>query len=108
MVLKSVGVLSAAKIVGLMYAILGLIMGLLFAAIFSMIPMSEANPDMPGWLAPMFGTSAIIIAPIFYGCMGFVGGAIAAVVYNALSGMMGGLELRLESTTSSPGAPTRP
>jgi hypothetical protein len=34
MVLKSVGVLSAAKIVGLMYAILGLIMGLLFAASF--------------------------------------------------------------------------
>ena len=31
MVLKSVGVLSAAKIVGLMYAILGLIMGLIFA-----------------------------------------------------------------------------
>ena len=102
MVLKSVGVLSAAKIVGLMYAILGLIMGLFFAAIFSMIPMNDAaNPDMPTWLAPMFGTGAILIMPIFYGCMGFVGGAIAAVVYNALSGMMGGLELRLETTTKA-------
>jgi hypothetical protein len=99
MVLKSVGVLSAAKIVGLMYAILGLIMGLFFAAVFSMIPMSDANPEMPTWLAPMFGTGAILIMPIFYGCMGFVGGAIAAVIYNALSGMMGGLELRLETTT---------
>ena len=100
MVLKSVGVLSAAKIVGLMYAILGLIMGLFFAAIFSMIPMADAsNSEMPTWLAPMFGTGAILIMPIFYGCMGFVGGAIAAVVYNALSGMMGGLELRLETAT---------
>ena len=99
MVLKSVGVLSAAKIVGLMYAILGLIMGLLFAAVFSMIPMGDANPEMPTWLAPMFGTGAILIMPIFYGCMGFVGGAIAAVVYNGLSGMMGGLELKLETTT---------
>jgi hypothetical protein len=100
MVLKSIGVLSAAKIVGLMYAILGLIMGLVFAGVFAMIPMADtANPDFPGWLAPMFGTGAIVIAPIFYGCMGFVGGAIAAVIYNALSGMMGGLELKLETTT---------
>jgi hypothetical protein len=101
MVLKSVGVLSAAKIVGLMYAILGLIMGLVFAGFFAMIPMAggETNPDMPTWLAPMFGTGAILMMPIVYGCMGFVGGAIAAVIYNALSGMMGGLELRLETTT---------
>jgi hypothetical protein len=100
MVLKSVGVLSAAKIVGLMYAILGLIMGLVFAAFFAMIPMADpGNAEMPTWLAPMFGTGAILIMPIFYGCMGFVGGAVAAVVYNALSGMMGGLELKLETTT---------
>ena len=100
MVLKSVGVLSAAKIVGLMYAILGLIGGLFFAAFFAIIPMgATANPDTPTWLAPMFGTSAILIMPIVYGCMGFIGGAIAAVIYNALSGMMGGLELRLETTT---------
>ena len=100
MVLKSVGVLSAAKIVGLMYAILGLIAGLFFAAIFSIIPMADAgatNPGIPAWFAPMFGTGAILIMPIVYGCMGFVGGAIAAVIYNALSGMMGGLELRLET-----------
>jgi len=102
MVLKSVGVLSAAKIVGLMYAILGLVMGLFFAAVFSMIPMSDAaNPEMPTWLAPMFGTGAILIMPIFYGCMGFVGGAIAAVIYNALARMMGGLELKLETTTGT-------
>ena len=102
MVLKSVGVLSAAKIVGLMYAILGLIMGLLFAAVFSMIPMSDAaNPDFPTWLAPMFGTGAILMMPIFYGCMGFVGGAIAAGIYNALARMMGGLELKLETTTGT-------
>jgi hypothetical protein len=103
MVLKSIGVLSAAKIVGLMYAILGLIAGLLMAAFFALIPMAGGgtNPDLPAWLAPMFGTGALLIMPLLYGCMGFVGGAIAAVVYNALSGMMGGLELRLETTTKT-------
>ena len=100
MVLKSIGVLSAAKIVGVMYAVLGLIAGLFFAAFFAMIPMADAgNSEMPAWLAPMFGTGALVLMPVFYGCMGFVGGAIAAVIYNALSGVMGGLELRLETTT---------
>ena len=100
MVLKSIGVLSAAKIVGFMYAVLGLVMGLIFAAIFSLIPaVAGGNSDMPGWLAPMFGMGAIVIMPIFYGCMGFIGGALGAVIYNALAGMMGGLELRLEATT---------
>lgn len=100
MVLKSIGVLSAAKIVGVMYAVLGLFMGLIFAAIFSLIPAAAGpNSEMPGWLAPMFGMGSIVVAPIFYGCMGFIGGALGAVIYNALAGMMGGLELGLEATT---------
>ncbi len=100
MVLKSIGVLSAAKIVGIMYALLGLVMGLIFAAIFSLVPAAAGpNSDMPSWLAPMFGMGAIVVAPIFYGCMGFIGGALGAVIYNALAGAIGGLELRLETTT---------
>lgn len=100
MVLKSIGVLSAAKIVGFMYAVLGLIMGLIFAAVFSMVPAAAGgSSELPGWLAPMFGVGAIVIMPIFYGCMGFIGGALAAVIYNTLAGAMGGLELRLEATT---------
>jgi hypothetical protein len=105
MVLKSIGVLSAAKIVGFMYAVMGLIMGLLFAAIFSLIPAAAsvggASSDVPSWLAPMFGMGAIVAMPIFYGVMGFIGGAIGAVIYNALAGVMGGLELRLEATTKA-------
>ena len=103
MVLKSIGVLSAAKIVGLMYVVLGLIMGVLFAVIFSLIPASfdtAAGPaEMPRFFGPVFGVGAIVIMPIFYGVIGFVGGALAAVIYNAFAGMIGGLELRLEPTT---------
>ena len=100
MVLKSVGVLSAAKIVGVMYAVMGLIMGLVFAAVFSMIPM--ANPgggtDVPAWIAPMFGVGSIVFMPIVYGLMGFIGGAIGAVIYNMLAAVIGGLVLNLEPT----------
>jgi len=99
MVLKSIGVMSAAKVVGVLYAVMGLLMGLVFGTLFSLIPAMSADADMPRWLAPMFGFGAIVFMPIVYGVMGFVGGAIAALIYNGLAGVIGGLELRLESPT---------
>jgi hypothetical protein len=99
MVLKSIGVMSAAKIVGVMYAALGLVAGLMFAGLSSMFAASAGSqPDFPGWIAPIFGVGAIVIMPLVYGLCGFIGGAIGAVIYNAFAGMMGGLELRLEPT----------
>src|SRR5262245_57649514 len=99
MVLKSIGVMSAAKVVGVLYAVMGLLLGLVFGALFSLIPAMATGRegDVPGWLAPMFGFGAIIFMPVLYGICGFVGGAIAALVYNALAGIIGGLELRLEA-----------
>jgi hypothetical protein len=101
MVLKSIGVMSAAKVVGVLYAVMGILMGVLFGAIFALIPAMASGPngDVPGWLAPMFGFGAIVFMPVVYGIMGFIGGAIAAAIYNALAGVIGGLELRLESPT---------
>ena len=103
MVLKSIGVLSAAKVVGVLYAVMGLLMGVVFGAVFAMIP-AMAGPEgqgVPGWLAPMFGFGAIVFMPIVYGICGFIGGAIAAAIYNGLAGVIGGLELRLESPTKA-------
>ena len=99
MVLKSIGVMSAAKIVAVMYAVMGLIGGLMFAAIFSMIPLATQGPEAPpSWLAPMFGVGSILIMPVVYGVIGFCVGAIGAVIYNGLAGVIGGLELRLEQS----------
>ena len=94
MILKRVGVLSVAKIGGIINAVMGLIIGLFMGAMFSLMPMN--NPDMPSWLAPSFGAGAVVFMPIMYGMFGFVGGAIGAVVYNLFAGMVGGLELHLE------------
>ena len=101
MVLKSIGVLSVAKIVGVMYAVMGLIMGMFFAAIFSFIPAMAPTGDaqIPSWIAPMFGLGSIVIMPIMYGLMGFIFGAIGGVIYNLLAGALDGLELHLEPAT---------
>ena len=97
MVLKSIGVLSAAKIAAVMYMVMGFLAGLFFAAIFSMMPAGLEGPDAPpAFLAPMFGIGAIVIMPVMYGAIGFCVGAVGALIYNALAGVIGGVELRLE------------
>jgi hypothetical protein len=98
MVLKRIGVLSMAKIAGILYAAIGVLVGLLFAFISSLAGMAGAhmNPDMPGWFAPMFGVGAIVFLPVIYGVMGFITGALGAAIYNLFSGMIGGVELELE------------
>lgn len=97
MVIKSVGVLSVGK----MYAAISAAMGLLFGiivAVFSMagFGMGLADESPNAFLAPIFGVGAVIALPIFYGCMGFVAGAVGALFYNAFAGMVGGVEIQTE------------
>ena len=97
MVVRRIGVFSVAKIGAILYAAIGLLIGLCFAAVFSILPMA-ARPDqgMPGWLGSMFGVGAIVFMPIMYGIGGFVGGAISATLYNLFAGMVGGVEVEFE------------
>jgi hypothetical protein len=99
MVLRKVGVGSAAKLSGAMYAAMGLIAGA-FIALFasvggSMASMVESDESAPAWLGAIFGVGAIVILPVLYGVMGFIVGAIAAAIYNLVAGLVGGLDLDL-------------
>jgi hypothetical protein len=98
MVLKRIGVLSMAKMAAVLYAVMGLVGGLMFATVFSLIGFAgpTTDPDFPAWLAPMFGIGSIVILPIVYGVIGAIAGTIGALVYNAFAGMVGGIELHLE------------
>ena len=86
---KRIGVLSLAKILGLLYAILGLIIGALLS-LFSVTGFVGAAD-----VGLFFGTASIIIFPILYGVMGFVGGLITAFFYNFIAGKIGGLEVEI-------------
>jgi hypothetical protein len=88
---------SAFKVGLVVYAFLGLIIGVCMA-LFSMVAGSLgslAGGGTPGArvLGFGFGLSAIIIFPILYGIIGGIGGAIGAVVYNLAAGWVGGLEV---------------
>lgn len=97
MVIRRVDPLSAGKIAGLLYAMIGL----LFGAVFSVIGMAGAtfaseSGDGAPFLGALFGVGAIIVLPIFYGVLGFIAFAIGAVLYNVLAGMVGGLRVEVE------------
>ena len=92
MVLRRIGALSAGKMVGLVYGILGLFVGSL-CAVFSLVGFAFAR-DM-GPFSALFGVGAVVALPLLYGFFGFIGGALFALLYNAFAGIIGGIELEL-------------
>jgi hypothetical protein len=92
-IVKSVGVLSFAKIMGLVYGCLGLIfvpLFLLFGLLGSMAG-QQKNP-----FAGLVGVVMAILMPVLYGVMGFIFGAIGALLYNLFAKLVGGFELELD------------
>jgi hypothetical protein len=106
MVLKRVGILSAAKVSGAVMAVLGLIFGGMMALVSAAGIAINAQQNGPQFPAIFLGIGAVIVVPIFYGILGFIMGAIYAALYNFIAGMVGGLELEFEDNvviSSSPG-----
>jgi hypothetical protein len=105
MIIRKVNVASAAKVGGTLYAIIGLIIGVLVALI-SMVAgagftaAAQNDPEMPRMvgsiLGAMFGAGAILFFPILYGVMGVIFGALIAALYNLIAGITGGLSLDVD------------
>jgi hypothetical protein len=108
-IVRRVGVFSIAKIQGLLMFIIGLIIGVLYgltvmifgAAIVASMQRGggSANPALGGVSTIVAGLVIMIAFPIFYGIMGFIGGAIGGLVYNIAAGVVGGIKLELETNT---------
>ena len=92
--ITSIGVLSLAKMLGVLYAFIGLFLGGILS-LFSVMGAAFGGADSGGVAAMLFGVGAVIILPIIYGCIGFVGGLITAPLYNLVAKIMGGLEIEL-------------
>lgn len=92
--ISRIGVLSLAKMLGVMYALLGIALGGILT-LFSLMGAALGGRDSGGAAAMMFGVGAVVIFPVLYGCIGFVVGLIMAPVYNLVVRIMGGLEIEL-------------
>ncbi len=91
--IKQFGVLSVAKFC----AVIGLIWGF-FMGIFLAIDIGGMASAMGGIHALGIGAGLVgwVMMIIIGGIGGFIGGAIAAIVYNIVLGAIGGIEMDLE------------
>jgi hypothetical protein len=98
MVIKRIGALSVAKIAAVVYAGMGLLIGAVFALIgMAGLATRLAGNDSGGpMLGAIFGVGAIIVMPIFYGIIGFIGTLIGATIFNVAAKMTGGLEIEVQ------------
>jgi hypothetical protein len=99
-IVRRIGVFSWAKIAGLIYTVIGLIIGAIFALV-SLFGFALGNvfnsggSDAGRFMPALFGVGAIIFFPILYGLLGFIAGLIGAGLYNLAAGMVGGVEIEL-------------
>lgn len=105
MVIKRIAPLSAAKIAGLIYALIGLPFALLVWVV-SLVGLGNAglsgSPFGPGaGLVAGAGVAAVIILPIVYGVTGFAMTLIGAWLYNLMADVVGGLSVEVQMEASS-------
>jgi hypothetical protein len=94
MVIKRVGPVSCARIVGILYAMFGVVTGAFFS-IAALVGGFGPDPSESAFGA-MIGAGAVVTFPILYGMMGFVGTLIGAWLYNLLAASLGGIELDVQ------------
>jgi hypothetical protein len=97
--LKSVNPLRAGLVLGVLYAIM------IFIAVLVIIPFgltglfsgsnSIGGTEAAGMGIGM-GLGMLILGPLIYGVVGFIGGVISAWIYNLVAKLTGGLEFTLE------------
>jgi hypothetical protein len=94
MTITRVGPLSVAKIAGLLGVVIGLVAGGFFS-LFSMAgaALGAGAGEDGAMFGALFGVGAIILFPIFYGCMAFVMTLIQAWLFNVAVGIVGGIEI---------------
>ena len=103
--LKSVGVLSVAKLSALLHAGMSLLIIPFFVIMAAVMSAMPRTPNQPP--AFLFGVFALL-APFFYGAIGFGTGALAAFLYNIVAGWIGGIEMNFETIVPVVAAPPAP
>lgn len=90
--LKRIGIVSMVKLMGLLYLLIGLVLGAVFTLV-AVLGVKAAGGG--GIMGLLLGPVAIVIFPVIYGLVGAIAGLIGALLYNFAARVTGGLELEL-------------
>lgn len=101
--IRKMGVLSVAKIYAVMLFVMSLLISIPYGLIIIVYSLFGAGV-VGGEAAIAIGGGGVVVGilvmiglPIMYGVMGFIGGAIGALLYNIFAKMVGGIEMEIES-----------
>jgi hypothetical protein len=89
--LKYIDPMSLAKVQAVIGLIMGLVVGILVATFGGLASLAPGGR----LVAVAFGIASIIIFPIVYAVMGFIGGLIGAWIYNFVARRIGGIRVVL-------------
>jgi hypothetical protein len=94
MVITRVNPVSAAKVAGLLYVVIGLVAGALISLVaMGGAALGAASGENSAIFGMLTGVGAIVVLPICYGIFGFIGTLIMAWLFNVAAGMVGGVEI---------------
>jgi hypothetical protein len=103
--IRSVGVISCAKIYAILHMAIGVVVALVLVLV-GVVGLAAA----PG--QQKFGMIGVIIiaglSPFLYGAIGFVMGAIGALLYNWIASAVGGLQMELDTVPMQNPVPPQP
>jgi hypothetical protein len=114
MTIKRFGVFSVAKMYGLLLFVFGLVIGVIYGLILivfgaAMSSLGPGNDALAGGVSTVvMGVIMMIALPIMYGVFGFIGGAIGALIYNVMAGIIGGVKFELEAVQQEYAPPPPP
>jgi hypothetical protein len=115
MTIRRFGVVSVAKMYGLLMFIFGLIIGVIYGLFFIIFGAAMSALGPGGTDTTMGGVSSVVVGilfmigiPVFYGIIGFISGAIGALVYNGVAGIVGGVKFELEGAQQEYAPPPPP
>lgn len=101
--IRKLGILSVAKIYAVIMLVISLLISIPYGLIIIVYSLFGAGM-MKGEAAFAVGGGGVVLGigimiglPILYGVLGFIGGALGALVYNIFSGIVGGIEIEVES-----------
>lgn len=102
--IKKFGVLSVAKIQAVMMLVMSLLIAIPYGLIIILYGLfggslvgGQAGLAVGGGGGVILGIVVMIGLPIMYGVIGFIGGAIGALLYNLFSSFVGGIEIEVEN-----------
>jgi hypothetical protein len=92
--IKSIGILSCAKTMGVAHGLLGLVF-VPFFLLAGLAGFTSRGGETGGALAGIGLLAMAIIMPFLYAAFGFIFGALFSWIYNLVAKLTGGIELEL-------------